>query len=187
MLTAVAGSARKSVLAGAFVASLSLMAAGCATGAGATSSSTDIASGDLVTIGAVEPILLVNEGVTLDARIDTGATTCSLDARDIKNIELDGEPWVRFQVVDRGSDLQTEVSRPVTRTTTIKRHGAPNSVRPVVTMELVLGSVHTEVEFTLTNRSKFDFPILVGRNLLEGRFVVDVAREHSTRPKRPGN
>ncbi len=138
-------------------------------------------------IGAVELVLLVEQEMALPARIDTGATTCSLDARNLKEFERDGKPWVTFDVVDRERDQTVQVKRRLVRKTTIKRHGAPDSVRPVVRMEIVLGDVHTEVEFTLTDRSNFEFPILVGRNLLEGRFVVDVARENSAPPRGSGD
>jgi hypothetical protein len=167
------------------VVGLALFVTACATGAtGASSKSTGGAADD--TIGAVEAVLLVEQEMALPARIDTGATTCSLDARDIKNVERDGKPWVRFVVVDRKTAREVEVTRRVVRTTTIKRHGAADSVRPVVTMEIVLSAAHTEVEFTLTDRSDFEYPILVGRNLLEGRFVVDVSLENSAPPVTPG-
>jgi ribosomal protein S6--L-glutamate ligase len=41
-----------------------------------------------------------------------------------------------------------------------------------------MGGVEKEVLINLNNRSKMDYKLLVGRNLLLGRFIVDVARSH---------
>lgn len=42
-------------------------------------------------IGAVEPIYILPMKSAFEARIDTGATTSSLDADDIREFERDGE------------------------------------------------------------------------------------------------
>ena len=47
-------------------------------------------------------------------------------------------------------------------------------------MRVALGSVEEVIEVTLTDRAKYTFPLLVGRNLLKGRFLVDVSREYTT-------
>ena len=41
-------------------------------------------AGEKITIGDVEDVVLMPWGVRLPARIDTGAATSSLDARDLK-------------------------------------------------------------------------------------------------------
>ena len=73
-------------------------------------------------IGVVEPVEIVDVGCVYAARIDTGATTTSIDARAITAFERDGEAWVRFDipVVD---GVQTFERRVIDKVE-IKRHGA---------------------------------------------------------------
>ena len=52
-------------------------------------------------IGEVEPIYFLPMKTPFLARIDTGATTSSLDAKDIVYFERDGERWVSFKLVNR--------------------------------------------------------------------------------------
>ncbi len=67
---------------------------------------------------------------------------------------------------------------PISRIAKIKEHGEEAQVRPTVKMTVKLGSFEDRVEFTLTDRTKYEFPILVGRNLLEGHAVVDVSQSY---------
>jgi hypothetical protein len=50
------------------------------------------------------------------------------------------------------------------------------TVRPVVETMLSLGGFHWPVELTLTCRKKMQFPLLVGRNAIEGRCLIDCGR-----------
>ena len=133
-------------------------------------------------IGEVEPVTILKAGLTLPARIDTGATTSSLDARDIQRFERDGQKWVRFVVLDRRSGKKVKVEGRVTRIVEITRHGAADQKRPVVKLKARLGKVELLREFSLTDRSKFTYPVLIGRNILQGKFLVDVTRKNTTSP-----
>ena len=133
-------------------------------------------------IGEVEPVTIVKAGLTLPARIDTGATTSSLDARDIQRFERDGKKWVRFTLVDRRSGKKVKVEGRLTRTVEITRHGTDPQYRPVVKLKAILGKTRINREFSLTDRSAFTYPVLIGRNFLQGEFIVDVTRKNTTTP-----
>lgn len=136
-------------------------------------------------IGAAELVELLPDGPSLKARVDTGATTSSMDARDIKLFERDGDRWVRFRVVDRGTGDSVKLERKVTRVVNIKRHGADTQERFVVKLRVGMGDWKRSVEFTLTNREKYDFPVLVGRNILGDGMLVDVSAEYVMGEPRP--
>ena len=138
-------------------------------------------------IGEVEPVTIVKAGLTLPARIDTGATTSSLDARDIQRFERDGKKWVRFTLVDRRSGKKVKVEGRLTRTVEITRHGTDPQYRPVVKLKAILGQAELYREFSLTDRSAFTYPVLIGRNFLQGEFIVDVTRKNTTTPMSEGN
>jgi hypothetical protein len=136
-------------------------------------------------IGEVEQVVLEPNGLVLEARVDTGATTSSIDAREIQPYERDGKPWVRFQVPQKKGKAAS-YDLPIARHVVIKRHGAEAVERPVVEFELRLGEMDQRSEFSLTDRSKFTFPVLLGRNFLNTRFLVDVSRKHQLKtPLKP--
>lgn len=123
-----------------------------------------------IIIGAVENIAIMDANITKKARIDTGARITSLHATNIKKIDKDGVSYVTFDFFNQ------EITAPYVSDVEIKRHGTSPSIRPVVIMSLGLGSVTKKIEVSLTDRSKFDYPILIGRNFLIDNFIVDVAK-----------
>ena len=52
----------------------------------------------------------------------------------------------------------------------------------MVKLNICLGDLLREVEFTLVNRETFDHPVLLGRNLLDGFAVVDPELDHTSQP-----
>ena len=129
-------------------------------------------------IGEAEWVHLPRQKMKLRARIDTGATTTSIDAREIRVQGRDGKKWVIFDLVDRKNDEKITLEKPLIRIAEIKRHGVEEQERPVVKLRLKIGEVEKYVEVSLTDRSKYDYPVLIGRNFLEGEFVVDVSRSY---------
>ena len=74
------------------------------------------------------------------------------------------------------------MERPVVRTVRIKRHAGRSLERPVVLLSICVGSVHKEVEVNLVDRSRFQYPLLLGRSFLEGDLLVDSARRYTLAP-----
>ena len=140
-------------------------------------------------IGQMERVTILPIGHAYRARIDTGATTSSMCALDIERFERDGESWVRFRLPLPSDTSKKEIGRsevleyPITREAHIKRHGAEDQVRPTVQLRVTLGTFEGRIEFTLTDRSKYEFPMLVGRNLLEGHALVDVSKSYVAEKK----
>lgn len=140
-------------------------------------------AGEFAIIGRIEYVDVMSISMRKKARIDTGAETTSIDASDIVEFERDGKKWVQFTVTDRSTDVISEIKAPVVRNVRIKQHGVDNVRRQVVELELRMGSLRERVEVTLADREKFDYPILIGRNFLRGRAVVDVSRKYLTLDK----
>lgn len=132
-------------------------------------------------LGAVEYVTLEPPGLRLKARMDTGTSSSSLDARDIREFERDGKPWVRFVVIDRGNDKPREVTRPVVRATTLKGNGER---RYVITLRTAVGGIDQFTEFTLSDRSDQTYPVVLGRDFLRDQALIDVARRYTVRAKK---
>lgn len=143
---------------------------------------------DKIVVGEQEKILLTNLGIVLPARIDTGATTSSLHAKDIELFERDGEEWVRFSVHDPDLDQMVEIERKRARRVLITQSNTDEPERrPVVEMRLTVGSNTQLAEFTLSDRSHLEHPALIGRNVLRDLMIVDVAQSFTLEPKPPAS
>jgi hypothetical protein len=123
--------------------------------------------------GWAEPVVLVETGFELEAKLDTGAETSSLDAIDIRRFRRRGESWVRFTVEDHDQGEVIRLERPLLRRVRIKRHDGESQRRSVVSLTVCLGDHRQEVEFSLIDRSEFVYPVLLGRSALAGIAVVD--------------
>jgi len=132
-------------------------------------------------IGEKEEVYFPTLDLSLEARIDTGATTTSVDARNIVSFERDGKKWVRFEMLKKDGTV-LKVKRPLVKKITIKRHGEAGQERFVVKMRLNIASVSYFIEVSLTDRSQYKLPILVGRNFLKGNVIVDVALQNTKSP-----
>lgn len=138
-------------------------------------------------IGAVENLVLVDEKMRLPARIDSGAETSSLGAVGIQPFERDGRSWIRFQVKDPNSSKLVELKRPLERKVKIKRHGELASERFVVSLQVSIGDIKQNCEFSLIDRTDYEYPALVGRNFLNGKVMIDVSREYISHPLAQGD
>lgn len=135
-----------------------------------------------IIIGEAEYVYIPSSKIKLKARIDTGATTTSIHALDIKEFERDGQKWVKFKLIDENKQ-EIQRALPIQRVTTIKRHAAKSLKRYVVQLRLNLGESSQLVDVTLANRSDFTYPLLIGRNFLNGIFVVDVSKKYIIKTK----
>lgn len=143
----------------------------------------DTAFQDKQVVGEKEQVLLNDLDIKLLARIDTGATTASLDARDIRTFERNGEEWVRFIVYHPDTRAPVEVERKrVRRVHIVQSSTEEPERRPVVEMRITLGKVTQNAEFTLADRSSLEFPMQVGRNILRDVMLVDVSRSEIAPP-----
>jgi len=129
-----------------------------------------------IIIGSTEDIMIEPPEVKLKARIDTGAKTTSIDARNITPFERDGKRWVKFSVFEGVEEHKVE--RPVYDTVLIKRHGNESQRRYMIKMRVTAGGVSQLIPVSLTDRSSYEFPILIGRNFLKDYFIVDVSKKN---------
>jgi len=136
-----------------------------------------------VILGQEEWIWFDQLQTNFKSRVDTGATTSSLNATDIVKFERDGRDWVKFNLSHKDDNEVFPIEAPVVRTVKIRQTNATKALeRYVVSIPVELGSIKTETEFTLADRSRMTFPILLGRTFLKDIAVVDVAKEY-TQPK----
>ena len=127
-------------------------------------------------IGAVEEVVLFAWGVKLPARIDTGAGMTSLGVRDltVKN------KVAQFRLPKKYGN--TLINLPVVGHCKV-RSADSRERRPVVEIELCVGSKRMRVQVNLNDRSQVEYPLILGRGVLEQGFIVDCAQEGILPPK----
>ena len=138
---------------------------------------------DLEIVGWVENAILVDPGIRLKAKLDTGAETSSLDAGIIKKFRKDGKRWIRFRITDRQSGEEYVVVRERVRTIGVIQHNGTTQTRPVVLMNVCIANRLLATEVSLIDRSEFNYPLLLGRNTLKAFALVDPGNTFLSNPE----
>jgi hypothetical protein len=129
-------------------------------------------------IGSIEDVILLPWGVKLPARVDTGAAKSSLDARELR-VQDD---MVEFKLPQQYGGLQLRL--PIIEWRHI-RTPEGRERRPIVELEICLGSKQVRTKVNLTDRSMVKYPLILGRSFLREDYVVDVKRRRTSPPSCP--
>ncbi len=129
---------------------------------------------DKTVYGLNEYAELAGMDLQVAAKLDTGAKTASLSARDIKRFKRDDESWVRFYLAIDDTH-EHPIERPLARVSKIKRRAGdvdPDdekkyTSRPVISLTVCMGSALRTIEVNLTDRSAFQYPLLIGSEALK--------------------
>lgn len=135
-------------------------------------------------IGALELCELPELGIKdLHVRVDTGAATSSLHVDNIEEFSKNNKNWVSF---DLHPDIHN-VDR-IVRTTLrikgrkkVKSSSADTEKRIVITTPLLLDGQEWPIKLTLTDRTEMTYWMLLGREAMQGRVVVDPEFEYLLR------
>jgi hypothetical protein len=130
-------------------------------------------------VGAVEWVAVGRSELMMEARIDTGADTTSIHADNIQLIEKDGRRYVRFVLVEPETGRQVRQELRLRRRVLIKQSNGLRDRRFVVRMWVAVGDTRSRIDVNLTNRTDFEYPMLIGRNFLTDSLIVDVSRHHT--------
>ena len=127
------------------------------------------------TIGWREWVSLPTLGIAaIKAKTDTGARTSALHAYDL---EQHGDV-VRFKVHPLQKDVQKviECSALVVDHREVRSSSGRVTRRPVIRTELELFGERWPIEVSLVSRDAMGFRMLLGRQAIRGRFIVDPSR-----------
>jgi hypothetical protein len=143
------------------------------------------------TYGYIEKVTLVEQNLTLSAKLDTGAKSASLNATNIKHVDVAGVQYLKFTVP--GKDKDTVFQCEYVGRVNIKMRSLEAKIsnvlhhsisRPVVLMRVKIGSEERIIRVNLTNRKHFMYPILLGRDaIIAFNGIVDPNSKYNL----PGN
>ena len=119
----------------------------------------------------------------IKARVDSGAATSALHAINILPFEREGRTWVSFEVHPLQGDRSVVVRHeaPVLAQREVRNTSGAVETRYVIRERLVLGEQSWAVELTLSNRDAMGYRMLLGRQAMVGRILVDPAGSHRLR------
>jgi hypothetical protein len=115
---------------------------------------------------------------SIKAKVDTGARTSSLHAFDVEIVRRRRVERVRFKI----HPLQKSTRETIAAEAELIEHRLVRSstgkqtLRPVIMTTINLMGSMWDIELTLTNRDSMGFRMLLGREAIRGRFVVDPGR-----------
>lgn len=137
-------------------------------------------------VGWREWVALPGLGVpAIKAKIDTGAKTSAIHAWDVHHFKKDGVEHVRFNLHPEQRNDTDEIACecPLLDTRVITSSNGMKQRRFVIAVDLEMGDMTYPIELTLTNRDTMGFRMLIGRQALNGRWLVDPALSFATRNK----
>lgn len=132
-------------------------------------------------IGWREWLVLPELGIDfVKAKVDTGARSSALHAFKIDRFERDGQPWVRFKVhpVQRNTKETVSCEAPIHDERTVRSSVGHEQHRIVIRPEVEVLGERYAIDLTLTNRDAMGFRMLLGREAVRGRFLVDPGRSY---------
>ena len=139
--------------------------------------------------GYLEEATLLDQQLTLPAKLDTGAKSASLYAKRIRPIDMNGKAYLQFIVPTKAGDVPFKCLY-VGDVNIKARSGEiagtrlknPFIKRPVVSMPLRLGGETRTIRVNLANRKRFTYPLLLGREALVAfDALVDAEQKFTSR------
>ena len=131
---------------------------------------------DRIVVGSEEWCSLPQLNIpAIKVRVDSGAKTSALHAVGITPFTKDGEAWVRFEVHPLQNDGKTTIycEAPIADRRKVKSSSGMSETRYVIRSIISMAEDTWEVELTLTNRDSMGYRMLLGRQAMAGKILVD--------------
>jgi glutathione synthase/RimK-type ligase-like ATP-grasp enzyme len=138
----------------------------------------------VATIGSIElidfPDLQLEK---IPAKIDTGADSSAVWASDVT---VNGK-ILSYCLFGPGSAFYTGevIKTEIYKVTRVRNSFGHEEFRYKAKLRIKIGQKRLLSWFTLADRSQNTFPVLLGKNFLKTRFIVDVSRKHVLQPNIP--
>lgn len=131
---------------------------------------------DKVTIGWKEIASL--PGINLPAirvKVDTGAKTSSLHAENIRYFRKGEKRYIKFEVhpVQKNKDIVINCEAPLVERRVVKSSSGCEERRPMIKSDIKIGDHIFEIDLNLTKRDYMGFRMLLGRDAMKGKMMID--------------
>lgn len=133
---------------------------------------------DLKILGSEEWCVFENLGIpAIKARVDSGAKTSSIQATNIRVFSKGTQEWVKFNVkpLQENRNITIECEALLIDRRMVKSSSGVSEERYVIKTTVTMGQETFDIELTLANRGAMEFRMLLGREAVVGRYVVNPA------------
>lgn len=110
------------------------------------------------------------------ARVDTGAATSSFHCSKVKVIERNGQTLLSFVLDMKKGGASKPILVSDFKERTVKNSFGQSEQRYIIRTMVEVAGRQVRTQFSLADRFKMSFPVLLGRRLLKGKFIVDVSQ-----------
>jgi len=125
-------------------------------------------------IGRIETVDLPELGLyNIYAKVDTGAETSVLHCNEYKIFEKDGHRYIRCTI--QGHPDFTFL---IHRERVVKSSFGQSETRHIFITKIKLFNKLFDIKLSVRDRSAMSYPMLLGRNFISGKFLVDVSHDH---------
>ena len=116
----------------------------------------------------------------IKARVDSGAKTSALHAVNIAPFVRDNENWVKFDInpIQNNTKAVKHCEAKLIDKRVVKSSSGYREQRHVIQTQLTIGDDTWTIEMTLTNRDSMGFRMLLGREAMSGRVLVDPEQKY---------
>ncbi|MEO8515158.1 MAG: 30S ribosomal protein S6--L-glutamate ligase [Flavobacterium sp.] len=116
----------------------------------------------------------------IKARVDSGAKTSALHAVNIAPFVRDNENWVKFDInpIQNNTKAVKHCEAKLIDKRVVKSSSGYREQRYVIQTQLKIGEDTWMIEMTLTNRDSMGFRMLLGREAMSGRVLVDPEQKY---------
>ncbi len=129
-------------------------------------------------LGWLENIRVYPGGMIMRAKLDSGALSNAIHAENIETFEgADGRRMASFTILKDHTNPDSErldLVLPIEREVNIKlRYTSVRDERPMVSLEFCIAGIRHSTLFSLTERTDFLYPVLLGREFLREHVIID--------------
>jgi len=110
-------------------------------------------------------------------KVDTGAYTSSIYCSQLEIVKESDKDYVQFVLLDKKHRLYSgdEIKLPIYKIRKVKNSFGKTEERISVKTSIELFKKSYAIELTLAKRKEMRFPVLIGRKLLNNKFIVDTS------------
>ncbi|MDA3879958.1 MAG: RimK/LysX family protein [Prolixibacteraceae bacterium] len=119
----------------------------------------------------------------IDVKIDTGAYTSSIHCHQIEEEVFEGKKVLCFKLLDPKHKQYNNkiITSKNYRQKVIRSSTGHASKRYIIKTVIELFGQQYPIDLSLSERDSMKYPVLIGRKLLSGKFIVDTAKINLTR------
>ena len=111
----------------------------------------------------------------IKARVDTGAKTSALHAFNIVPFDENGRQYVKFDIhpIQNNRKIVPSCRGLVVDRRSVKSSSGEKEQRLVIKTPIIMGNETWDIEITLTNRDSMGYRMLIGREAMKDRVLID--------------